>query len=154
MFLRSSNITSLVQLLSYARVSGIWEMASCNRKWEYTSNPPQTTTQKSIRISAVMMLDAKNVSIAVEISLLSRIQAEIYVIPFPLPLQAAMINYSTWRRRLFALALPCFWTAKMAVSPAWKFADISFVSWVSSHIRSVHRHFDCEWAWLIYFYDT
>jgi len=51
----------------------------------YTTNLPQTLTWKSIRISPVMMHDAKNIGIAVEISLLSRIQAEIYVIPYPLP---------------------------------------------------------------------
>jgi len=42
-------------------------------------------TWTSIRISPVMMLDAKNINLAVSISLLSRVQAEIYVISYPLP---------------------------------------------------------------------
>jgi len=42
----------------------------------------------------------------------------------------SLIYYSPWRRRVFALALPCFCTS------IWrfplKFADISFVSWYPS----------------------
>jgi len=78
-------MTALERILSYVRVSGISKMAACNRKWIYTTNLPQTLAWKRIRISQVMMLDAKNIHIAVGISLLSRIQAEIYVIPYPLP---------------------------------------------------------------------
>jgi len=29
----------------------------------------------------------------------------------------SLIYHSLWRRRVFALALPCFWTSQMAVSP-------------------------------------
>jgi len=31
----------------------------------------------------------------------------------------------------------------------WKFADILFVSWDPSYIRSVGRHFELLWMWLI-----
>jgi len=58
-------------------------MAACNL---YTTNLPQTLTWKSIQISPVMMLDANNINIPIGISLLSRIQAEIYVISYPLPI--------------------------------------------------------------------
>jgi len=37
-FLRSSNVTALVRILSYVWVSGISKMATCNRKWKYTTN--------------------------------------------------------------------------------------------------------------------
>jgi len=71
MFLRSSNMTALVRILPYVRVSGISEISACNRKWIYTTNLPQTLTWKSIQISPVMMLDAKNISMFVGISILS-----------------------------------------------------------------------------------
>jgi len=77
-FFRSSNMTALARILSYVRVSGISKMAGCNRKWIYTTNLPQIVTWwNSIRISPVMMLDAKNISIYVGNSLRSCIQAEI-----------------------------------------------------------------------------
>jgi len=60
-------------------------MAACNGKWIYTTNLPQTLTWKSVGISPVMILDAKNINMAVGISMISRLQAEIYVIPYPLP---------------------------------------------------------------------
>jgi len=69
MFLRSSNMTALLRILSYVRVSGISKMATCNQKWIYTTNLPQALTWKSIWISPVMMLDAKNIAIAVGILL-------------------------------------------------------------------------------------
>jgi len=148
--------------------------AVCNRKWIYTTHLPQTLTWKSIRISTVIMLDANNIRrpMAVGISLLSRIQAEIFFhINFQLhgsifefsftPHQSSRVAwhrykrwnfdalvYTSWdtrysistsgyrpssliyylpqRSRVFALALPCFWTIQMAVP--WKFADISFAS--------------------------
>jgi len=74
-------MTALVRILSYVRVSGISKMAACNRMWIYTTNLPQTLMWENIRISPVMMLDAKNIGIAVGISLLPCIQAEICVIP-------------------------------------------------------------------------
>jgi len=41
------------------------KMAACNRNWKfvviYTTNLPQILTWKNIRISPVMMLDAKNI---------------------------------------------------------------------------------------------
>jgi len=74
------HMTALVRILSYVRVSGISKMAACNRKWIYATNLPQILTWKIIRISPVMMLDAKNINISIEISLPSCIQAEIYVI--------------------------------------------------------------------------
>jgi len=77
-------MTALVRILSYVRLSVISKMAARNLKWIYTTNLPQTLTWKSIRIP-VMMLDAKNINIAVGISLLSHMQAEIYVISYPLP---------------------------------------------------------------------
>jgi len=60
MFLRSSNMTALVRILSYVMMSGISKMAACNRNWIYTTSLPQTLTWKSIRISPVMMLDSNN----------------------------------------------------------------------------------------------
>jgi len=78
-------MSELVRILSYVRVSGILKMAACNRKWIYTTNLSHTLTWKSILNSPVMVLDAKNINIAVGIPLLSRIQAEIHVISYPLP---------------------------------------------------------------------
>jgi len=81
MFLRSSNMTALiVRILSYVRVSGISKMAACNRNWINSTYFPQNLTWKSIRISPVMMLDAKNISIFLGIVLPSCIQTEIHVI--------------------------------------------------------------------------
>jgi len=76
-FLRSSNMTALVRILSYVRVISILKMAACNQKWIYTTNWLQILTWKSIRISPVILFDAKNISISVGISLLSSIQVEI-----------------------------------------------------------------------------
>jgi len=45
-----------------------------------------TTTHGSVQISPVVFLDIENIGIAVGISLLSRIQTEIYVILYPFPL--------------------------------------------------------------------
>jgi len=56
----------------------------------------------------------------------------------------SLIYYSFWRARVFALALPYFRNGGYP----WKFADISFVSWDPSYIRS-SRHFKLLWAWLI-----
>jgi len=84
-FLRSSNMTAFLRILPLVRVSGISKMAACNQEWLYTINLPQTLTWKSIRISPVMTLDAKNIGIAVVISLLSRIQADMYVILYTFP---------------------------------------------------------------------
>jgi len=70
-------------------------MAVCNRKGIYTTNLPQTLTRKSIRISPVMMLDAKNMNIAIGISLQSRIQAEIYVISNALPVTGRHLRFLT-----------------------------------------------------------
>jgi len=56
-FFRSSNMTALVRILSYVRVSGISKMTACNQNWIYTTNLPQTLAWKSIRISPVMMFD-------------------------------------------------------------------------------------------------
>jgi len=81
MFLRWSNTTALVRILFYIRASGISKMASCNRRWIYTTNLSQTLTW----ISQLTKLAAKNISTSVGIALLSCIQAEIYVIPQPLP---------------------------------------------------------------------
>jgi len=79
MFLRSSNMTALVRILSYIWVSGILKMASCSRKWIYTvHNLPQTMTWKGIQISSVMMLDAQNISI-IGISLPPCLQEEIVI---------------------------------------------------------------------------
>jgi len=78
-------MTAIVRILCYVTVSDISKMATYNRKWLYTTNLPQPLTWKSIRISPVMILDVKNLNITVGISLLSRVQAEIYVFPYPLP---------------------------------------------------------------------
>jgi len=59
------------------RVSVISKMAVCDRKWIDTTNLPQNLTLKN---SPFRMLDAKNVSISLGMSILC-IQAEIYVIP-------------------------------------------------------------------------
>jgi len=75
-----------------------------------------TTTNGSVWISPVVLLDIKNIDIAVGISLPSYIQAEIYVIPYPLP-GTSLIYNSRWRGRVFVLALRCFCnTSKMTVS--------------------------------------
>jgi len=58
------------------------------------TNLPRTLTWKSIRISPVMMLDAKNIGIAVGISLLSRIQGKPHVISYAFRLQAAIFDFS------------------------------------------------------------
>jgi len=73
-------MTALVRMLSYVRVSGISKIAAYNRKWIYITKLSQTLTWKSIRISPVTMLAAEDISILVGNSLLSCIQAEIYVI--------------------------------------------------------------------------
>ena len=50
-----------------------------------TSPIYQSTVRKYSHISPTVLLDPKNVGVAVGISLLSRIQAEIYAIPYVLP---------------------------------------------------------------------
>jgi len=71
MYLRWSNTTALVRILSYFMVSSISKMAACNRKCIYTTSLPQTLTWKSICFSPVMTLDAKNISKTIRISCLS-----------------------------------------------------------------------------------
>jgi len=59
MFLRSSNMTAPVRILSYVRVGGLSNMAASIRKWIYTTHFLQTLMWMSFRISPVMMLDAQ-----------------------------------------------------------------------------------------------
>jgi len=96
MFLRSSNMTALVvRILSHVRVSGISKMAVCHRQSIHTKHLPKHLTWKNIRISPVIMLDAKNISKSVEISLLSRIQADTYFISYTLPVTGRHLWFLT-----------------------------------------------------------
>jgi len=96
MFLRSSNMTALVRILSYVWVSGISKMVAYNRKWIYNTYLPQILTwNKTIRIGPVMILDAEKINIAVGFSLLSRMQAEMHVISYPLSVTGPHLSFIT-----------------------------------------------------------
>jgi len=103
-----------------------------------------------------VLLDIENIGIyyipiAVGISLLTPIQAEIYVISYTLPVTGRHLWYIThppWRRRVFAPVLPCLWFSKMAVPLEVRWYLIRIVRSYSD-IRSVCRHFEFVWAWLI-----
>jgi len=145
MFLRSNNMIALVSILSYVRVSSKSKMAACNRRWIYTTHLPQTLMWKSIRISPIMMLNAKNIGMTVRMSLLSCIQAEKYVISYPLPVTFRHFCYITHPD-----VGECSYLSYLVSGPhkwqfLWKFADITFVSWDPSYIRSVSRHFKFVW---------
>jgi len=130
MFLRSSNVTALVRILSYVMISGISKMAACNRKWINTTNVPQTLTWKGIQISTVGILDAINKDLAVGISLLSCIQAEIYVIPYSLPVTGRHLWFLThpdWRQ-CFDQSSRVAWHRKHRYS-RWNFVAISRTCW-------------------------
>jgi len=80
--------------------------------------------------------------------LLSCIQAEIYFIPYPLPVQTAIFDALltlTWENSHYSPTM--FMDLNNGGFP-WMFADISFVSWDPSYIRSISRHFEFLWEWL------
>jgi len=103
LFLRSSKITALVQILSYVKVSGISKMAACNQKWIYTPNLPQTLMSKSIQISPVMILDPKNIGVAVGISLYLAYKLSYMLFHIHFRLQAVILVLGLY------LSLRTFW---------------------------------------------
>jgi len=73
MFSRLGIMTALVQ--SYVKVSGLSNMVAYNRKY----------LRNNVYLCLVTMHDRINIGIAVGISLLSCVQAELQVISYPLP---------------------------------------------------------------------
>jgi len=101
-----------------------------------------------------MLLDIENIGKAVGISLLSRIQAAIYVIPYPLPVTGRNIWYITHPGvGSVRLAIPCFWTSNMAFSPGHSLIFHYSYREIYSYILSVRRDFEFVWAWLIILRD-
>jgi len=93
------------------------------------------------------MLDANNINKAVEMSLLSRIQAEIYVISYPLPVTGRRLWYLTMhpdKQQCLNQSSRVDWHRNIGIA-----VGILFVSWDPCYIRSVSRHCEYVWAWLI-----
>jgi len=88
-------------------------------------SPP---TNGSVLIKPVMLLDIENIGIAVVISLLLCIykpkRTLCHIHAFPVTGRHLWYITHPWRREVFALALPCFWTSKMAVSPESSQSDL------------------------------
>jgi len=139
-------MTALVRILPFVRVGGITKISACNRNWICTTNLPQILTWKSIWICPVMMLDAKKhrysrwqtaVFISIQsccltsktYSRLNFVPIIIYKLKYTLNhirLMAAIITHPDRRRRVFELALPYFWSSKMAVSPGSSLINHSY----------------------------
>ena len=103
-------------------------MVSVNRKLICTIiDSSQIHTASSLRSSLVVLPNSKNMGIAVEMSLLSCIQAEMYAIPYLRPVMAANFDssqihksgsFAQRSRRVARLQ-------NMAINNCWKFVAIS-----------------------------
>ena len=60
------------------------------------SDIPVTPMSESMHISSIVLLDAENVGVAVGISLLSRIQAEIHIMSLVLPVTGRHLWFNTY----------------------------------------------------------
>ena len=86
MFSGSGYTTRLLRKLPDVWTSEEIKMVSINRKLLYpVFDNSQIYTSSSLRNSLVLLLDPVNMSLAVGISLLSSIEAEIHVISYQLP---------------------------------------------------------------------
>jgi len=76
-------------------------------------------TLESIHISCSMLVNPKNVGVAIGFLSLSCIQAEICVIAYLLTVMVAIFDFPTkslLHRRIFALVPTCYWTSKKVLS--------------------------------------
>ena len=93
MFWGSGYTTRLLRKLPDVWTSKEMKMASVDRKLFYAIfDYSQIHKSSSLRNSLVLLLDPKNMGIAVGISLQSIIEAEIHVIAYALPVMAAIFE--------------------------------------------------------------
>jgi len=103
----------------------------------------------TLTIIPVELLDIENIGIAVGISLLWCIQAEIHVIPYPLPVTGRHLWYITHSDFGECFQWPyLFLNHKMAVSIGSWLISHSYYD-IYSYICCASRHFEFIWVWLI-----
>ena len=109
---------------------------------------PVILTTESIHNSPSVLPDPENVKVAVGISSISCIQAEIFTIAYVLPVNGGHLwsSWSPWRRKVLTLVPPHGWTSKMMLPVG--ILIITHWNHVISFTSSLTAAILIFWAWL------
>jgi len=125
--LRSSNMTALVRILSYVRMSGLSKMASENGSGYIPQNYHKPWRGRAWH--------RKHRHSRWNFVVIYKLRYMLFI-PYPLPVKDSHLWYISH--------LDVFLEHEISGLP-----DISFISWNCSYIRSIGRYFEFVWARLI-----